>query len=194
MVKSFSFISFFKSLFICSSSAYCSRPAPCVFSSALNSAISAHQVYTVEVLHPVEVGADKKEHLVSWLSKRVGHSLIIPDLDDYGYKLLGGRLLSIQEGNTAAQFMFEDTEGKRITLFVSKDSSYQDHALLSKTNSGLNSFYWMNSEIAYSVTGENDRKSLRNLSLGIYKQINEKQAKQLASLRPQHTQWQKKNG
>jgi len=32
----------------------------------------AHAVYSPEVRHPVEVGADQEAHLVAWLSKRLG--------------------------------------------------------------------------------------------------------------------------
>ena len=40
----------------------------------------AHAVYAPEVRHPVEVSAAQQEHLVQWLSKRLGRPLKIPDL------------------------------------------------------------------------------------------------------------------
>ncbi len=137
-----------------------------------NLAISAYEVFSVEVLHPVEVGADKKEHLVAWLSKRIDHPIKLPALEDYGYKLLGGRLLSMQEGRPAAQFMFENKQGKRITWLVSKSPIYKDHAFFFKNENKINSYYWMDSNIAYSVSGEMDRDNLHKLSKGIYQQIN----------------------
>ena len=36
-----------------------------------NPAMFAHSVYSVEKLHPVEVGADNKQHMNHWLSKRL---------------------------------------------------------------------------------------------------------------------------
>ena len=148
----------------------------------VNSAISAHQVFAVEVRHPVEVGPDEQDHLVAWLSKRVDHPLKLPELEKFGYKLLGGRLLSMQKGKPAAQFMFEDKEGQRITWMISKNPAYSDHALLSKNEDSVNSFYWMDSNVAYSVTGQIDPKKLRELSLGIYRQINERPFNQMTSL------------
>src|SRR6202008_1834129 len=50
-------------------------------------------VYSPEVRHPVEVGADKEQHLVAWLSKRLGAQLRAPKLEALGYSLVGGRLL-----------------------------------------------------------------------------------------------------
>jgi len=53
----------------------------------------AHVVYSPEVRHPVEVGADQEAHLVAWLSKRLGSPLKVPHLGELGYTLVGGRLL-----------------------------------------------------------------------------------------------------
>jgi anti-sigma factor RsiW len=150
--------------------------------SFVNSAISAHQVYTVEVIHPVEVSADKKAHLVAWLSKRIDHPLTVPNLQEYGYNLLGGRLLAMREGKPAAQLMFENTEGKRITLLVSKSSSYQDQVFHLKNTNRVNSFYWMDANIAYSITGEMNPTSLKSLSTSVYQQMKKKVTKELASL------------
>ena len=71
-------------------------------------AIAAHVVYAAEKRHTVEVGVDEKDHLIAWLSKRVGLSLVAPDLESYGYSLVGGRLLP-SDDRTAAQFMYENT-------------------------------------------------------------------------------------
>jgi len=40
----------------------------------------AHVVYSPEVRHPVEVGADQEAHLVTWLSKRLGAPLKVPGI------------------------------------------------------------------------------------------------------------------
>jgi len=53
----------------------------------------AHVVYSPEVRHPVEVSAAEQEHLLQWLSKRVGKPLKVPNLGPLGYELMGGRLL-----------------------------------------------------------------------------------------------------
>ena len=150
--------------------------------SFVNSAISAYAVFSVEVLHPVEVSVDKKDHLVSWLSKRVDHPLKVPELQQYGYKLLGGRLLAMKKGRPAAQFMFEGDTGKRITLLVSKHTSYNDHSLLFKKDKAVNAFYWMDNNIAYSISGEIQRDKLKSLSKSVYQQVNERKVAQLARL------------
>lgn len=159
-----------------------SQPQSLKTTNFVNSAISAYQVYSVEVLHPVEVGADKRKHLVNWLSKRVNYPLTIPNLQKYGYKLLGGRLLAMRKGKPAAQFMFENKEGKRITMLVSKNPEYLDQSLHLKKENKVNAFYWMDNQVAYSITGKIQSKSLRELSTAVYQQLNMKKPRQLAGL------------
>src|SRR5215218_4575104 len=56
-------------------------------------AMNAHKLYTIEVRHPVEVPGEQRDHLVQWLSKRVGYELRAPELEPINLKLVGGRLL-----------------------------------------------------------------------------------------------------
>ena len=81
---------------------------------------SAHQVFVSEVRHPVEVTASEYDHLVGWLSKRLGHTLAAPDFRGQAFELIGGRLLPGAE-TAAAQFMYEDRAGERITFYVARN-------------------------------------------------------------------------
>ena len=137
--------------------------------SFVEPAIAAYKVYSVDVKHPVEVTADKEQHLVTWLSKRLGQPLSTPDLSSLGYQLVGGRLLAIDKG-PAAQFMFEDKEGKRITLFISNNPAIQTTAFRFKQASGVNSFYWVDKNLSYALSGELPRDELLDISHLIYQQ------------------------
>ena len=46
-------------------------------SAVFDDAIAAHCTFSVETGHPVEVGANEETHLVQWLSKRLGHRLLL---------------------------------------------------------------------------------------------------------------------
>ena len=50
-------------------------------------AMAAHVVYSPEVRHPVEVAAAEQQHLVQWLSKRLGTQLKAPVLQAQGFDL-----------------------------------------------------------------------------------------------------------
>ena len=58
----------------------------------ISEALNAHKLYVTEVRHPIEVRAGE-EHLMPWLSLRVGTTLRAPNLETFSLKLLGGRLL-----------------------------------------------------------------------------------------------------
>lgn len=77
----------------------------------------AHVVYTAEKKHPVEVGAEQEQHLINWLSKRLHTKIKAPSLLQHGYQLVGGRLLP-STNRMAAQFMYENKSGTRVTLYV----------------------------------------------------------------------------
>src|SRR5258708_24092415 len=77
----------------------------------------AHATYSPEVRHPVEVGAEDEQHLVNWLSKRLGVKVRAPKLDEAGMSLVGGRLLP-GENRPVAQFMYQSQNGRRLTPYV----------------------------------------------------------------------------
>jgi anti-sigma factor RsiW len=132
----------------------------------------AHAVYSPEVRHPVEVGADQHEHLVNWLSKRVGSKLRAPLLTAEGFELVGGRLLPGDEG-AVAQFMYQDAKGKRLTLYVSRRAQGQrDTAFRFSQEDKVGVFYWIDGPLGYALSGELPRPELLSIATIVYKQLN----------------------
>lgn len=133
-------------------------------------AISAHRVYTAEVRHAVEVAAADETHLISWLSKRLDHPLKAPDLMDAGFRLIGGRMLP-NNGKPAAQFMYEDGSGRRLTLYVARCQPNRVTAFRYERQEGIGAFYWMDGPVAYAVSAESERESLHMLANAVYEQV-----------------------
>lgn len=135
-------------------------------------AAMAHVVYSPEVRHPVEVGADQEEHLVRWLSKRLGTSLKIPHLVAQGYALVGGRLLPGERG-PAAQFMYQDGKGQRLTLYVRVSNDVRaPTAFRFAQENGVGVFYWLDGRLGYALSGETDRGELLRVADAVYQQLN----------------------
>lgn len=134
-------------------------------------AVSAHRVFAVEVRHPVEVGADQEAHLVGWLSKRLGKPLRAPRLGARGYELVGGRLLA-DGGGPAAQLMYQDAAGRRITLYVRPAPDAPDTAFRFAQDGGLRAFYWRDNGLAWAVTGDLDRVTLSGIAEQVYGALN----------------------
>ena len=134
-------------------------------------AARAHIVYASEVRHPVEVEAAQYDHLVKWLSKRLGLTLKVPVLATEGFELLGGRLLPGPEG-PVAQFMYQESGGKRLTLYVSRPSRADTLTAFRFAQEGpVSVFYWMDRECGYALSGELDRATLTRVATSVYKQL-----------------------
>ena len=132
----------------------------------------AHAVYAPEVRHPVEVGADQHEHLVNWLSKRLGAKLKAPVLAAEGFELVGGRLLSGEQG-AVAHFMYQDAKGKRLTLYVSRIAGRQrDTAFRFSQEEKIAVFYWIDGPLGYALSGELPKFDLLEIATAVYKQLN----------------------
>lgn len=133
-------------------------------------ALDAHKLYVVEVRHPVEVPAAEADHLVQWLSKRVGHPLRAPDLERLGLNLVGGRLLPTPSGAPAAFFMYENASGDRFTLYCARAKA-PNTAMHYNAAEKASAVYWVDDNVAYVVSGKPERKQLWKVARAAYEQI-----------------------
>ncbi|MFZ4873892.1 anti-sigma factor family protein [Janthinobacterium sp. Mn2066] len=136
------------------------------------SAAIAHAVYTPEVRHPVEVGAEQEAHLVQWLSKRLGTRLQPPTLLPLGYQLIGGRLLPGDGDGPVAQFMYQDGSGKRLTLYVAKErAGRQETAFRYTQEQQLSVFYWIDGQLGYALSASLPKQELGKIADAVYAQL-----------------------
>ncbi len=132
----------------------------------------AHVIFSAEVQHPVEVKAEQEQHLVHWLSKRLNTPINAPSLAEGGYRLVGGRLLPSTD-RMAAQFMYEDAGGRRVTLYLRRGA--WDNTLTAfrySRNDNIGVFYWIDGQLGYALSGELDKAELLKLAVLIHPQIN----------------------
>lgn len=144
----------------------------------------AHAVYAPELRHPVEVAAAQQEHLVQWLSKRLDKPLKLPSLAAQGYSLVGGRLLPGESG-ARAQFMFENSTGVRVTLYLGAVDAAtvmassakqprpnsQDTAFRYSGEGPVPGFYWVDQGFGYALSGPVSRDELMKLAELVYQQL-----------------------
>ncbi|MDR3410293.1 MAG: anti-sigma factor [Formivibrio sp.] len=131
----------------------------------VHSADLAYAVYTPEQNHPVEMSGADSAQLQHWLSKRLDRSLTIPSLSEYGYTLLGGRLLPGNSG-PAALFMYQNKTGQRLTLYI---AAY-DKGNLNPHSSGtanLRTIYWANQGMGYAFSGQENESQLHEIALDV---------------------------
>lgn len=150
------------------------RPPSADLGPVVARAMAAHAVFVPEVRHPVEVGGGERKHLNAWLSKRLQHPVLAPDLGAVHYQLLGGRLL-VDDGQPAAQFMYEEESGERMTLYVrSNPGKPESTAFHYAEGAGVRSVYWLDGQLAYALVsdGSDDRDALTRIADAAYRQLN----------------------
>ena len=134
-------------------------------------AVLAHRTYEAEKRHAVEVVASEEKHLVAWLSKRLEAPVRAPDLAARGYQLVGGRMLPAASG-PAAQFMYENDRGDRLTLYVERNRAGGQTAFRFTGEGEISAFYWKDGPLAYALIGRAGREQLLSLARTTYDQIN----------------------
>ncbi|MFM2058964.1 MAG: hypothetical protein RLY71_3349 [Pseudomonadota bacterium] len=175
-----------------SSAAPGATPGGEVVRAIAQDAMAAHVVYAPDPRRPVEIGADQQELLLRWLSRRLGHSLQLPELGELGWQLVGGRLLSGDTRGAAparAQFMYQNSEGQRLTLYLSVlapagtaapergaathpavPASADVAAFGFATAGPTRSFYWTEGSFGYALVGDLPRDALHRLVNEVYAQ------------------------
>jgi anti-sigma factor RsiW len=133
-------------------------------------ALGAHRVFVSEVRHPVEVGAEQEAHLVGWLSKRLGTKLRAPELRAAGFELVGGRLLA-EGAQPAAQLMYEDDGGRRLTLYLRAIEGAEQTAFRFVEAHGVAAFYWIDEDYAYALVAPLERDRLLAIAHQVYEDL-----------------------
>jgi anti-sigma factor RsiW len=134
-------------------------------------ALQAHAVYMPEVRHPVEVGAEEQDHLTDWLTKRMGVPVQPPRLAQHGFDLVGGRILPGEAG-PAAQLMYADAAGQRLTLYIAAvKGDGRDTAFRYAQNGQLGVYYWIDGRWGYAVSGVLDKATLAKAARAVYGQF-----------------------
>jgi anti-sigma factor RsiW len=132
---------------------------------------NAFLVYASDVRHPVEVFADQEAHLASWLGKRLSvDKLKVPQLQSLGFRLVGGRLLPVA-GEPGAMFMYEDAAGTRVTVMVGRNRQNRATSFRFASADDVETFYWIDGDLGYAVSGEISRDALQKIAEECYRQF-----------------------
>ena len=141
----------------------------------VHQAAVAYAVYAPEVRHPVEVSSTDAKTLNTWLSKRLQRAMQAPDLSRFGFSLIGGRLLPAELNKPAAQFMYEDRQGQRITMYLrGMAEPTPETAFRFADQGGVHTFYWVEGDWGYALSGELSRTQLLSLAHAIHASLSDR--------------------
>lgn len=140
-------------------------------------AMAAHHVFAADLRRPVEIGATEEAQLVRWLSNRLGRPLRPPELGALGYSLIGGRLLPGAAGQPAAQLMYENADGQRLSVYLRIDEGGAlgtEFRFAGDARQGVSAFWWVDQGFGYAVAAEGiDRNQLLRLAEFVHRQTSE---------------------
>jgi anti-sigma factor RsiW len=68
-------------------------------------------------------------------------------------------------------FMYENQGGKRLTVLVGRNENNRTTSFRFASADKVETFYWIDGELGYAVTGEISRDMLRQVAEECYKQF-----------------------
>jgi len=150
-----------------------SGDSPQLYDRLIADAVSAHTVYVAENRHAVEVAGDDSEHLSTWLSNRLATNLAMPDLSAQGLTFLGGRLLPAPAipGGRAAQLMYEDRGGERLTLYITPAQGVDGPDYEKIAFGADTALYWANTLITCTIVGNEQPETLQAIANTVFSQL-----------------------
>lgn len=134
-------------------------------------AVAAHRMFVAEPRHPVEVPAFEEAHLVRWLSNRLGRPLKAPDLMPEGFRLMGGRLLPGTAGGPAAQLMYDDAKGTRLTVYLRAAPVDGTTEFRFAQEGDINAFWWTDRGFGYAISAPVERGRLLAVAEAVFKEL-----------------------
>lgn len=133
----------------------------------------AHVVSHDDELRRVSTGG--KAEVGDYLADRMGKPIRVPSLETFGYRLVGSRVLPDTAG-PAAQFVFADETGKKVSLYVRGEQANGVDITYALADD-LSMFYWNDSDRSYAMVTRLDddqgREALLNAAKAVYGQLSQ---------------------
>lgn len=133
-------------------------------------AADSYQVYAPDQGRPVELAATDRALLVRWLSRRLNHPVVIPDLSASGYQFMGGRLVATPHG-PAGLLMYNDPSGTRLVLLVHPMAPDVNANMTEHQEGPVGGYAWASEGVGYSLVGPATNKELHPIANEVRRQL-----------------------
>lgn len=126
-------------------------------------ALSAHNTFAVDLVHPVQVKANDMEHLENWLSYRVDSRVLLAEYNNVGYALLGANI--VPDGKHASSMLiYENAMQERISVFTRYYGGSHDMSNIhSDKGLDLNLLSWQENGAQHTMVSSLELKELRTI-------------------------------
>lgn len=117
-------------------------------------AVQAHRIFAQA--SALDIQASDPARLQAWLGRHFNRVGQLPDLTGFGFQPVGARLLS-NEAGPAALLVFEDGQGKRISLFLrSPGEHFERMPTGQRTEGQLAARYWSHGDYNFALVSAAD--------------------------------------
>jgi anti-sigma factor RsiW len=134
-------------------------------SELVHRARTAHVIYSAETRRAVEIAASQEQDMIRWLSKRMNAAVRVPNLTEFGFEAMGGRLLPGKDG-PACQLMYQNADGKRLTIYLSRDAVGARPVHYSDQDR-VHVIFWSDGTLAFAVSAELGRDELVRIAAAV---------------------------
>jgi anti-sigma factor RsiW len=124
---------------------------------ALITGAQAHRFYSRDTENPVEFGDDRQDAFMKRIERIFGRELDHPDLSEFGYKYLGGRVLPWSGGSVVLQ-IYENDKGQRASVVVWSEESRSEGLGELADLDGLRTSYEWAEGLGYAVICDEDNE------------------------------------
>lgn len=133
----------------------------------LSDAVSAYAFYGSQQGFPIEFPPDRSVELASWISKSFSKEFAPPDLEDLGYRYLGGRLLPGATSKIGA-FMFQNANSEQVVVFFwPTDAPPQDVINVSHQDE-LETRFWFGDGFGFAVIGDGSASATQEVAEAVF--------------------------
>jgi anti-sigma factor RsiW len=133
----------------------------------VEAATQAHQVFGSDGVRPVELPASAWWEMRAWFEQHLDTPVDIPDLSAVGLRFVGGRLLASGVG-PMAQLLYEDADGQRLTVYLTKAPATADAEVQIVKVAHFAAGYWKEGDLTYTIVAEMEAEALRALAFEIH--------------------------
>jgi len=133
-------------------------------------ASDSYSVFAMDKVRPVEMQADQRVQLTSWVSQFLGRTLTIPDLTASGYNYMGGRVVATAEG-PAVFLLYDSDKAPRLAMLVRPMADSKDTPMEAVSGKNIKGYAWATQGIGYSLVGAGAPDNLHTIADDARRQI-----------------------
>lgn len=120
----------------------------------MQDALEAHRLFALDKAAMVDVKVSQPAELQRWLVGHFAQATPLPDLAAQGLQAVGARLLTTEQG-AAALLLFEDAQGRRISLYLREPGAlYANMPSGERADGPLQARYWSRAGYNYALVSD----------------------------------------